>query len=133
VNPYTDLSRLAFGGIHDKVVFAVKEGRVDVGTVRTNILERMARSGDIHLQDFRIIAPRRHAVFPFVRSTRLYPEWPFSKLQHTSNELAQQVAVALLSMPPGHAAAEAGNYASWTIPLDYQQVHELFQELKKEL
>jgi len=130
VNPYTDLSRLAFGGIHDKVVFAVKEGRVDVGTVRTNILERMARSGDIHLQDFRIIAPRRHAVFPFVRSTRLYPEWPFSKLQHTSNELAQQVAVALLSMPPGHAAAEAGNYASWTIPLDYQQVHELFQELK---
>jgi PAS domain S-box-containing protein len=33
-------------------------------------------------------------------------------------------------MPHDHAAALAGKYAGWTIPLDYQPVHELFRELK---
>ncbi|MCB1849852.1 MAG: PAS domain S-box protein, partial [Gammaproteobacteria bacterium] len=45
------------------------------------------------------------------------------------NELAQQVAVALLNMPRVHPAAKAGDYAGWTVPLDYQSVHELFREL----
>jgi len=129
LDPYRDTSRLEFGGIHDRVVLAVLEGRIDVGTVRTNILERMASAGQIDLRDFRIISPRLHTEFPFARSTRLYPEWPFSKLQHTPNPLAQKVAVALLSMPKSHQAAQKGNYAGWTVPLDYQQVHELFEEL----
>lgn len=130
LDPYRDTSRLEFGGIHDQVVLAVLEGRIDVGTVRTNILERMASAGQIDLRDFRIISPRLHTEFPFARSTRLYPEWPFSKLQHTPNNLAQKVAVALLSMPRSHSAAQEGNYSSWTVPLDYQQVHDLFSELQ---
>lgn len=129
VDPSKDLSRLSFGGIHDDVVMAVKDGRADAGTVRTDILERMAVAGSIHLDDFKIINPRSNPEFLFVRSTRLYPEWPFSKVQHTSNELAQQVAVALLNMPVEHAAAKTGRYAGWTIPLDYQPVHELFRDL----
>ena len=32
--------------------------------------------------------------FPLAHSTELYPEWPFRKLRHTSNDLAQRVAVA---------------------------------------
>ena len=118
LDPYRDTSSLEFGGIHDRVVLAVLEGRIDVGTVRTNILERMASAGQIDLRDFRIISPRRHTEFPFARSTRLYPEWPFSKLQHTPNSLAQKVAVALLSMPKSHPAAHEGNYSSWTVPLE---------------
>ncbi|MCB1859923.1 MAG: PhnD/SsuA/transferrin family substrate-binding protein [Gammaproteobacteria bacterium] len=129
VDPYRDLSKLEFAGTHDKVVMDVLAGRVDVGTVRTNILERMASTGQIRLDEFNIVSPKGHTDFPFARSTRLYPEWPFSKLQHTSNQLAQKVAVALLNMPRFSAAAEAGNYAGWTVPLDYQSVHELFQEL----
>ncbi len=130
LDPYRDIQQLTFGGIHDQVVMAVFEGLIDVGTVRTNILERMASDGQIDMRDFRIIAPRMHTEFPFARSTRLYPEWPFSQLQHTPTLLAQQVAVALLNMPKAHPAAKKGNYAGWTVPLDYQQVHELFRELK---
>ena len=108
VDPSKDLSQLSFGGIHDDVVMAVKTAGSMRGTVRTDILERMAVSGDIHLDDFKIINPRSNPEFLFVRSTRLYPEWPFSKVQHTSNELAQRVAVALLNMPVEHPAAKAG-------------------------
>jgi two-component system sensor histidine kinase TtrS len=129
INPYQDFSALIFGGIHDEVVLAVLNRDVDVGTVRTDILERMAVAGTVRLDDFRIINPQTNAEFPFAHSTRLYPEWPFSKVRHTSNVLAQQVAIALLQMPGDHPAALAGNYAGWTIPLDYEPVHELFREL----
>ncbi|MES9898942.1 MAG: PhnD/SsuA/transferrin family substrate-binding protein [Sedimenticola sp.] len=129
LDPYRDLSRLSFGGIHDKVVMAVRSGKVDVGTVRTGILERMAKAEVIDMSDFKIINPRFHAEFLLAHSTQLYPEWPFSKVQHTSDTLAQQVVVALLNMPKPHAAAKAGGYFDWTIPLDYQQIHELFTEL----
>ncbi len=130
INPQSDFSQLEFGGIHDRVVAAVIEGRVDAGTVRTDILERMAEAGQLNPQSVRILHPQNDPEFPFAHSTRLYPEWPFSKVSHTDNNLAQQVAIALMQMPRDHPAAISGNYSGWTIPLDYQPVHELFQELK---
>ena len=129
INPYQDFSALIFGGIHDDVVFAVLNQDVDAGTVRTDILERMAAAGTVRLDEFRIINPQTDTEFPFAHSTRLYPEWPFSKVRHVSNILAQQVAIALLQMPADHPAVLTGNYAGWTIPLDYEPVHELFREL----
>jgi len=129
INPYEDFSSLTFGGIHDDVVRAVLNHKVDVGTVRTDILERMSIAGQIRMDDFTILNKKLNPEFLFSRSTRLYPEWPISKVRHTTNELAQKVAVALLNMPKGHVAAQAGNYLGWTIPLDYQPVHELFKEL----
>lgn len=130
INPYEDFSRLEFGGIHDHVVRSVVEGKVDAGTVRTDILERMSNAGTLDLNEVRIINPQSDSNFPFSLSTRLYPEWPFSKVQQTSDELAKKVALALFAMPKEHPAALAGKYAVWDLPLDYQQVHELFQELK---
>jgi PAS domain S-box-containing protein len=130
IDPHHDLTDLTFGGTHDNVVMAVRNGEVDAGTVRTNILERMAISGEISLDEFKVISPVTTEEFPFLKSTHLYPEWPFSKVQHTSNELAQKVAITLLNMPASHSAAIAGNYAGWTIPLDYQPVHELFRKLE---
>lgn len=129
IDPWRDLDSVTFAGTHDEVVKAVRDGRADVGTVRTDILEVMAAAGEIQLTDLRVINSRSRPDFPFAHSTRLYPEWPFSKVRHTPNHLAQQVAVALLNMPPDHPAAVAGQYAGWTIPLDYQPVHELLKEL----
>jgi two-component system sensor histidine kinase TtrS len=130
IDPYHDFSSLQFGGIHDHVVMSVIKGDVDAGTVRTDILERMVKAGKLKSQQFRILNAKNDSSFPFLHSTRLYPEWPFSKLHHTPNRLAQDVALALLQMPNNHSAALAGNYAGWTIPLDYQAVHELFKQLK---
>ncbi|WP_325807590.1 PhnD/SsuA/transferrin family substrate-binding protein [Cocleimonas sp. KMM 6892] len=130
INPYEDFSKLEFGGIHDHVVRSVINGEIDAGTVRTDILERMSNTAGLDLTQVRIINPQTDSNFPFRLSTRLYPEWPFSKLQKTSDELAKKVALALFAMPKEHPAALAGKYAVWDLPLDYQQVHELFQELR---
>ncbi|MCK5897114.1 MAG: PhnD/SsuA/transferrin family substrate-binding protein [Cocleimonas sp.] len=130
IDPYHDFSRLEFGGIHDKVVNAVIEGNVDVGTVRTDILERMGNAGLIDMDDIKIINPQKSRKFPLAHSTQLYPEWPFSQLAHTQPKLARQVAVALFQMPKIDPALEAGKYAGWSIPLDYHEVHALFKQLK---
>lgn len=128
MNPYYDVSSLSFAGTHDKVVMAVEKGEVDAGTVRTGILEKMAANKAINLSDFKIINPIEYDGFPYIHSTSLYPEWPFSKLKHTSNALAQKVAIALLKMKK-LKTSKVNNYEGWSVPLDYQQVHQLFKTL----
>ncbi|MCK5096674.1 MAG: PhnD/SsuA/transferrin family substrate-binding protein, partial [Desulfobacteraceae bacterium] len=41
LDPYQDFKSLSFGGTHDAVVYAVRDGIVDAGTIRTDTLERM--------------------------------------------------------------------------------------------
>ena len=131
VEPTKFFDELLFsGGIQEEVVLAVMDGRADAGTVRTDMLERMAAAGQIDLKDIRVLNSKQAKDFPFVHSTSLYPEWPFAKFHHASSELAQKVAVALMSMPVSHEAALAGKYVGWTVPLDYGPVHELMRDLK---
>jgi two-component system sensor histidine kinase TtrS len=131
IDPFDDLSRLDFTGFpQDAIVRLVERGRVDAGTVRTDILEQMANQGSIRLADFQVLNSHTTEDFPFRHSTRLYPEWAFAKAGPTPDERARAVAVALLQLPEDHPAARAGNYAGWTVPLSYQPVHELFRELQ---
>jgi two-component system, LuxR family, sensor histidine kinase TtrS len=131
IDPFHDLSELKFVGFpQDEVVFQVRDGKVDAGTVRTDVLERMASQGVIKLDDYRILNPRVTEGFPFRLSTRLYPEWAFAKAKQTSDELANVVTLALLGMPAGHPAAVAGKNAGWTVLLDYQRVQKLFRALR---
>jgi len=129
IDLHDDLASVSFGGIHDEVVNAVISGKVDFGTVRTGILDSMADEGLIDLTKIKIINQQHNDNFQVILSTSLYPEWPFSKLRHTSEELAQRVAIALLQMSQLDPAAQWGDYAGWTIPLEYQPVHDLLKEL----
>ena len=131
VDPFRGFSRLEFAGLpQDNIVHAVRDGRVDAGTVRTDTLERMLSEGKIAPGQFKVIGVQRHEGFPFLISTRLYPEWAFARLPHVSDGLAQKVAIALLSLPADSRAARASHSAGWTVPLDYTPVHELFRELR---
>jgi len=129
IDPYRDFNKLEFGNTHDAVVYAVRDGKVDAGTVRTDSLERMREAGLIDMSTFRILNQQNKKDFPFALSTQLYPEWPFAKLKETSNELAQEVLIALLQLRPEDPAAKAAQINGWTIPLDYQPVHDLMKEL----
>ncbi len=131
VDPFRDFRELRFVGFpQDQVVLQVRDGAVDAGTVRTDVLERMAGQGLVRIEDFRILNPHVTEGFPFRHSTRLYPEWAFAKAKRTPDDIAKAVTLALLSMPSDHPAAIAGRNAGWTVPLDYQRVHELFKALQ---
>ncbi len=120
---------VTFYGTHEAVVHAVMDKRVEAGTVRSDTLERMALEGKININDFTIINRQNYSDFYYEASTRLYPEWPIATAKHTSDELAEKVAVALISMPANSEAARASKALGWTIPLDYQSIHECLEEL----
>lgn len=65
VNPFKHFERLEFSGLpQDAIVYAVRDGRVDAGTVRTDLLEGMAAEGRIDLAEFKAIGARSHPDFP---------------------------------------------------------------------
>lgn len=122
--------KTTFYGTHESVVFAVLEGKADGGTVRTDTLERMAAEGKINLNDFTVLDQKNYSDFFYQVSTRLYPEWPIATTNHTKNFLAEKVAVALISMGEESESARASKSMGWTIPLDYQSIHECLRELE---
>ena len=134
IDPERDCSRLVFLDTHPAVVRAVLSGEADVGTVRTDTIERMAADGQIRMDEIRVIpvnvasVPRSN--FPYVHSTRLYPEWPFAKLSGTSEELSRKLAVVLLSLPVDSPAATAAHSGGWGVCLDYTSVHDCLRELR---
>jgi two-component system, LuxR family, sensor histidine kinase TtrS len=129
IDPLSFFSSLSYGNTHDKVVLAVRNGDVDAGTVRTDTLERMAETGDIDLNEFRILNAQQAENFPFKLSTALYPEWPFGAIKTTSPHLARLVASCLLAMEEDEPAAKSSKSAGWTVPMNYQPVHDCLREL----
>jgi signal transduction histidine kinase/CheY-like chemotaxis protein len=63
-------------------------------------------------------------------STDLYPEWPFAATRDADGELLEEVTRALLSIPPSSPAALDGKYAGWTVPENYQPVHDVLRTLR---
>jgi PAS domain S-box-containing protein len=130
IDPFNDFAKLSFNGMpHDEVVFKVRDGLADAGTVRTSVLESLAQDGRINLSNFKILNQKQTNDFPFLHSTNLYPEWPFSKMKTTPNDLAKKVALALLNMQPNNKAAKAGHYIGWAVSMNYQPVHKMMQKL----
>jgi len=132
IDPFGDFNPLRFSETHDEVVFAVRDRMVDAGTVRTNTLEELSAEGKIDLDDFYAfpsLYPAKNGR-PYLCTTREYPDWPLAKVKHTSEDLAEKVAVALMQMPADAKAALAAGCAGWTIPLNYQPVHECLRALK---
>ncbi len=121
IDPKRDCKVYLEGKTHDNVVMAVKQGKADVGTVRSDTLERMAAEGKIDMNEFSIINPINDG-FPFVHSTRLYPEWPMAACAKTSPELKKKVAKALYLLESKHPAMQASKVYSWTRPAKYSDV-----------
>lgn len=130
IDPEQDFAHLSFAGTHDAAVLAVLRGEADAGTVRTETLERMAAEGTINLADLHVLGQRQRDDFPLLHSTELYPEWPLAKVRGVPERLAVNVAVALMQMSPDDAAAIASHTVGWTLPLNYQPVHEALRELR---
>jgi len=132
-----DLTAVQFGKTHDAVVYAVRDGKVDAGTVSTGILERMADEGLIQQAEFRVLPPLNTAkhkhntdAFSLAHSTALYPEWPFAKIAKIPEQLARKVALALLHLSADHPAAQSASITGWTVPQNYHSIHHLMQQLR---
>ncbi len=129
IDPNKDCSAFLEGKKHDNVVLAVKNGSVDVGTVRTDTIERMQDEGKVNISDFRILN-KVSDNFPFVHSTRLYPEWPMAACNNASPGIVSKVASALKNLEPDSTAAKAAKIVGWSELLDYGPVTECLKTIK---
>ncbi|MGA6925882.1 MAG: PhnD/SsuA/transferrin family substrate-binding protein, partial [Desulfosarcina sp.] len=129
INPKSDCHAFSQGGTHDDVVMAVKKGIVDVGTVRSDTLERMQAEGKIKMSEFRVINPVADS-FAFVHSTRLYPEWPFVACQPADRDLRRKVTKVLMLLENQHEALNAAHIYKWTYPGDYAAVSECLRVIE---
>ncbi len=130
INPRKDFASFIEGNKHDNVVLAVQRGIVDAGTVRTDTLERMTAEGKIKMADFKIIHQVKDS-FPFVHSTRLYPEWPMAALKATPKALADKMAAALKAITAASPAAKAAKIVGWTKAADYTPVRECIEAIER--
>ncbi|MBE0586026.1 MAG: response regulator [Desulfofustis sp.] len=131
IKPDSYFSELIFTENHNSVVTAVTDGSVDAGSVRTSVLEELEAEGKIRLSDYYVFPALAENArqTPYACTTRQYPNWPIAKVRHTPDNLAEQVSIVLLQMKPYFTAAIAAHCAGWTIPLDYQPVHDLMRVL----
>ena len=137
IDPFDDLKSIKYVGSHEAVVQAVLDGKVDAGTLRTGVLERMAMAGRLNLEHLHVLSheesPHTHAVgreLPLLHSTLHYPEWPLASLTHVERELVRQVVMAMLQMKPEDKAAQSANVMGWMPSVNYLAVHNLMKDLR---
>ncbi len=130
IHPEKDCKTLTEAVTHDGVVFAIYDGKADVGTLRTGILENMAGAAKINLSDFVIIHPMKHPGFNLVCSTPLYPEWPLAKLSKTPPNTVAALKAELKAIPAGHYSLATNRVETFIDPLDYTPVENMMKLLK---
>lgn len=123
-------NRMVHLGNHDRVVRAVLAGDADVGFVRTGVFEELVLDNPALMTELKIINRQQLSGFPFLVSTRLYPEWPLVSLPHVESRIVRRIASALFALEREHPAAIAASISGFSPPADYQSVEELARTLR---
>ena len=117
------------GGNQLEVVSAVRSGLVDVGIIRAGVLEKLAREGQLNLDEFRPISAIKHADYPFWVSTSIFPGSVLAALPSLSEEAMAVTIESLLQINGQSAESKAMGGIVWQAPQNYQQVRKLLMAL----
>lgn len=102
----------------DNVVFAVLNGTVDVGIVRTGLLEKLASDGKINMGDLKVLH-KIDDTFPFVHSTPLWPEWVLAvRSSEINQQEKEQIKKGLLGLFGNHEVLVKCNIAGFKDPTE---------------
>lgn len=127
-DPDSAFSRVDFAGSAEGVLRGVMAGDYPAGAMAARDFDRFLREGRISPQAVRILEGKETPGFPFHYSGTLYPQWPLGALPDTPAPLRSAVTEALLAMPAGHPAGQAGEYAGWVESARYQAVRPLLDK-----
>ena len=119
-----------FGMPQDKIIEALIGGHIDVGFVRSGLLEEMLNENKVTPGILKVLNQQDLPGFPVAVSTRIYPEWPVAALPHVSPEHAAQLTAALLSLPEGGSITKSMGIHAFVIPYNYEPVRDLARTLR---
>jgi diguanylate cyclase (GGDEF)-like protein/PAS domain S-box-containing protein len=124
-----DLQFLETGMPHDTAITALLNKQVDAAFVRTGVLESLRKDSPLVFNQLQVIN-RSSELFPFMLSTRLYPEWPFAALPHTNTVMAGQIAGLLLTLEHDSLTTKKAGIHGFSIPADYEPIREVLRSLR---
>lgn len=124
-----DLASLREGKKQDDIVLAVKAGLVDVGFVKSGLLEEMTKEGKIALDDFEIV-DRKNDGSAHIHSTDLYPEWMVNASSKSDTATTDKIKAALLTVTPGSPISEKANVKGFVAPLSLDSLSATLKALK---
>ncbi len=126
---FQSASQVLFANESLTLLLGLRSGVLDVAFVQAGQVEELASDGALQPRDYRVIATRTLAEFPYETSTRLYPAQVVSATSKVSPELRSAVARVLLRIASTDSAAMDGNYSRFTAPYDYSQIQTLQKEI----
>lgn len=129
IDPKHDFSSLRQATRQDDIVMAVQKGLVNVGFVRSGILEEMAKEGKVKLADFHVIDSKTDSL-NLLHSTPLYPEWFLVASNKLDAQLVAKIKAATLKLTPEHPAARGAEIDGFTEPLSLDGLRDALQALK---
>ncbi|MBV7438375.1 PhnD/SsuA/transferrin family substrate-binding protein [Aeromonas sp. sif2416] len=130
LHPEEAFPNLVFAGLpQEDLLRHLAEGRAEVAILPTCILEQAIAQGRYDADQFVVIMPQPQSVLPCQSSTPLYPTLSLAKMAHVNEGFARDLAKVLLEIPTDSAAARAGHYRHWTVPVKDAAVIALQQQL----
>ncbi|QIZ76971.1 sensor histidine kinase [Ferrimonas lipolytica] len=122
---------LQFVGFPQNSLFdRLRSGEADVAILPSCHLELSVANGVVNPGEFKVALAQPYADFPCAVSSRLYPYFMLSKLNHVDSVVATAVAKQLLELTPESVAAKTGRYNSWTMPVDDSEVYGLLKSIQ---
>ncbi|MDF3125710.1 diguanylate cyclase [Rheinheimera sp. 1928-s] len=109
------------------VVAAVKNKQMDIGFVRSGVLETMIRQGSIGREEMKVLNTQALAELPVQSSTRLYPDWPVLVMPGVPSALSNRMMASLLQWEK--QARASGLSQAFGVAADYQSVEHSLQAL----
>ena len=123
-----ELTFTEMGMPHDNALHAVLSGKVDVGFVRTGILEKLENEGVFSIsKDLKIVNQQKIPAYPLITSTQLYPEWPLASLPNTDQQTNKKVLSVLLKIQTEDPVAKQMSIGGFDIPESYSSVTKLMR------
>lgn len=125
-----DETKVLFSGSHHETVEVVLEGKADIGFIRDGFLESLSSRSLIDMNQLKVINMQYRPDFPYVVSTRLYPEWPVFALPHVNDQSKRLITAAMLSLDYSQQKEQNSSIIGFTIPADYLSVESLARSLR---
>ncbi len=123
--------QVTFVGSGEKVLEALDAGKTAVGFIKSGLLEQLAASGKIKLEDYRVLPQQfRRQPFPLLHSTAVYPERLIvMNPDRISPAMAEKLLDTLLKLQPSDYAAVVGGYSGWSVPRDCRSVEQCLKAI----
>jgi len=117
VDPHKDFASFKQAKKQDDIVLAVKAGIIDVGFVKSGLLEAMEKEGKVAVADFDIVDKASDSL-KHVHSTALYPQWTMTAGAKADAATVESVKKALLKLTVDSAASKKAGIKGFVAPLD---------------